>query len=152
MTPGIRPADVASELVWDAGKHGTAIYPDGPPIGVSGPSGWPPELLLATGAAVSIMTRFLELAAEAHIDVLGYLSRQEVTSATVLEEPLIEMSVCIVVSTPDMGEMARTMLETSRTSAALTRLLRRPPMIDVHIKVVREPGRRPGPQLWPDAS
>jgi hypothetical protein len=151
MTTGSRPAAVASELVWDAAGRGTAIYVNGPPIAVAGPAGWPPDVLLATAVATSIMTRFLELATDAHVEVLGYLSRQEVTRSTVSEEPTVEMSACVVVPSDDGVEYARTMMEMSRASAAVVRLLRRPPSIDVHIKVVREPEGRAGLPLWPDA-
>jgi len=129
----------SSELVWDAARRATAFTDPGQPIKVAGLDGWAPEGILAAGVAASIMTRFLDLAAAAHLEVLGYVSRQRALLRPLPEGPDLEISPCIVVSSEEAASRARSLFETAVAEAPSVRALRRFPAVDATYTVVRDP-------------
>jgi organic hydroperoxide reductase OsmC/OhrA len=62
------------QLVWDRGSAGTAQCGCGCGISVGTTGEWTPERLLAAAVESSVMTHFLELADQAGLEVLGYVS------------------------------------------------------------------------------
>jgi hypothetical protein len=139
MTVETLSGATSSEIVWDAASRGTAFTGAGHPINVAGLDGWSPEVILATSVAASIMTRFLSLAATAHLEVLGYVSRQRAVLAGAADAPDIEVSPCIVVTSEQAAARARTLLDSAVSEAPAVRALRRAPMVDPRYTVVRDP-------------
>lgn len=60
------------ELVWDAGRLGTAVGPSGMSVTVGEQAHFSPDDLLAMAAASCLMRTFLRLAENAHLTVLSY--------------------------------------------------------------------------------
>ena len=62
------------ELVWDEERRGTGTTASGASLDVGDAAEWSPVDLLALAAAGCVMRTFLQVAAEEHVPVLGYLS------------------------------------------------------------------------------
>jgi organic hydroperoxide reductase OsmC/OhrA len=62
------------ELVWDAGRLGTATSPTGMTVTVGEKAHFSPDDLLALSAASCLMRTFLRLAEEDHTPILSYVA------------------------------------------------------------------------------
>jgi uncharacterized OsmC-like protein len=61
------------ELVWDAGRFGTATTPSGSTAIIGEDADFSPDDLLAMSAAACLMRTFLRMAAEAGVPVLSFI-------------------------------------------------------------------------------
>ena len=84
------------EFVWDEERRGTGTTASGASLDVGDAAEWSPVDLLALAAAGCVMRTFLQVAAEEHVPVLGYLSTSVGASD---EAPSILVVPCIVVPT-----------------------------------------------------
>ena len=78
---------------------------------------WTPDLLVATGLAVSVMTSFVRLAADAGLEVLAYASQQRVDRSDG-SRPVIVVAPCIAVRSAADGAAARCLCERAATALA----------------------------------
>lgn len=124
----------ASELVWDVAARATASAEGAEPLRIAGLHGWSPEGLLAAAAAASVMTRFLALAASAHLEVLGYVSNEHASPGGC--GPQIDLAPCIVVSSDDDAARARALFAAALDEADISRALRQPLRADLRVSVV----------------
>lgn len=100
-------APSGTELVWDRGELATAASAT-----LRLPTGsdaeWTPGTLLATAAAASLLTTFLELARGAGVPILGYVSRQrphgEAAGGAVTS---IAITACVSVASPAAVDAVR---------------------------------------------
>jgi organic hydroperoxide reductase OsmC/OhrA len=136
-------ATVTSELVWDAAARATAASAGTEPVHIGGLDGWSPEGLLATAVAASVMTRFLALAADDGLEVLGYVSCEAAAPGDGGTTPYVDIAPCIVVGSEADAARARTMFETAVDEAEVARALRHPIRTDVRVSVVAEARERP---------
>ena len=127
---------IASELVWDVAARATASAEGAEPLRIAGLHGWSPEGLLAAAAAASVMTRFLALAASAHLEVLGYVSNEHASPGGPGCGPQIDLAPCIVVSSDDDAARARALFAAALDEADVSRALRQPLRADVRVSVV----------------
>jgi organic hydroperoxide reductase OsmC/OhrA len=86
------------ELVWDAGRTGTATASPGAVLSVGEGTAWSPENLLALSAAACLMRTFLRLAADQHVPVLGYVAAASL-EADSPGTSAIRVRSCVVVPT-----------------------------------------------------
>ena len=85
------------ELVWDEERRGTGTTASGASLDVGDAAEWSPVDLLALSVAGCVMRTFLQVAAEEHVPVLGYVSTSAVEPSD--EAPSILVVPCIVVPT-----------------------------------------------------
>ena len=142
MTAEVLAGASSSEVVWDAAARATAYSEGAAPICVAGLDGWAPDGLLAVAAAASVMTRFLALAAEARLEVLGYVSHQRAACPAPGAAPRLDIAPCITVSSDDDAARARALFFAALEQAGVACALRQLPAVDVHVSVVAEPRDR----------
>jgi organic hydroperoxide reductase OsmC/OhrA len=94
----LRTDVVVIELVWDADRTGTATAPTGAVLKVGEGVAWSPENLLALSAATCLMRTFLRMAADEHVDVLGYVAAASLEPGIPLAQA-VRVRSCVVVPT-----------------------------------------------------
>jgi organic hydroperoxide reductase OsmC/OhrA len=92
----------STETVWNTGLVGTSVANHGDSLTIGREGGWAPEDLVLLAAESCFMSTLLELAREASIDVLGYVSKAHLETKTPRGRgPSIVLMPCVVVGTPD---------------------------------------------------
>ena len=137
ITPSNRGLQ-SSELFWATERGATAT--PGHPVLVDGSSSdWTPAGLLATAAGASLLTTFLEIAADAQLPVLGYVAQQspDMDPAT-NEVSRIMLSACISVPTPGAAQAARIAWALAVKRAPILRALGRPVVANPSIVVLND--------------
>lgn len=129
------------QLIWDREGAGTAESQSGSHLRV-GPGGdWTPEQLLVIASESSVMTRFLRLAAEAGVEVLGYVSAaEEALCAEPAVRPSIVVRPCIVVGRETDRAPVQGLLASAGQDAPVARALGSALRIDAEIVVVPAAG------------
>lgn len=98
--------DVVTELVWDENGAGTGSAVAGVSIKVGPPSVWTPDRLLSLAVLGCLMSSFMELAREAGLTVLGYVSRAR-AEPDLRDLPRLAVLSCAVVGSVADEELAR---------------------------------------------
>lgn len=125
------------QLIWDRECAGTAQARSGCSIHV-GPTGeWTPEQLLVTAVESSLMTIFLRLAAEAGIEVLGYVSAAEAAlDADPPLRPSIAVRPCVVVGREQDREPIQRLLASAGELSPVARALGGAVRVNANVVVV----------------
>jgi uncharacterized OsmC-like protein len=110
------------ELVWDAGRIGTARTSSGLTLAV-GPEDLPPADLLGAAAAGCLMQAFLDAAGEAGIDILGYMATADVESASGSDRPIVRLHSYVVVPTAVTESQIARLADVARSRSSVARLL-----------------------------
>jgi|KBSMisStaDraftv2_1062788.scaffolds.fasta_scaffold435184_2 organic hydroperoxide reductase OsmC/OhrA len=99
--PGRALSPYSTETVWNTGLSGTAVASDGRTLTVGQEGAWAPEYLLLLAAESCFMTTLLGLARDAHVQVLGYVSKGRLQARDVGESPAVVLMPCVVVASED---------------------------------------------------
>jgi uncharacterized OsmC-like protein len=109
------------ELLWDAGRTGTATAKTGTSITIGQGADFSPEDLVAAAAAGCLMRTFLKLAGQAGVPVLSYGSASAVDASGAAPQLLVR---CYVVTTGDTSEQTiRQLLRESVSASPVCRML-----------------------------
>lgn len=106
------------ELVWDAGRLGTATAPSGMSVTVGEQAHFSPDDLLAMAAAGCLMRTFLRLAENAHLTVLSYAANARAEPACQSgADPHVTVHAYVVApSRADEAALAKLCDESARNS------------------------------------
>ena len=131
------------ELVWDAGRIGTARTSSGLTLAV-GPEDLLPADLLSAAAASCLMQAFLDAAGEAGIDVLGYMATADVESSSGSDRPIVRLHSYVVVPTAVTESQIARLADVAR-SRSVARLLGEGCIADWSLRAVHGVGEQAKP-------
>lgn len=127
------------ELVWDAGRLGTATGPSGMSVTVGEQAHFSPDDLLAMAAAGCLMRTFLRLAESAHLVVLSYAANARAEPACESgADPHVTVHAYVVApSRADEVALAKLCDQSARTSPII-QLLGDRVTVTSEVRVLRE--------------
>jgi organic hydroperoxide reductase OsmC/OhrA len=125
------------QLIWDRECAGTAQTQAGSSIQV-GPYGeWTPEQLLVIAVEASLMTTFLQLAADAGLQILGYVSAAEADLTFVAgAQPSLVVRPCIVVASDRDRRLVQRLLARAAERSPVARALKDAVQVDPEVVTV----------------
>jgi hypothetical protein len=128
----------ATEVVWD--REETATVASGPCVLAAGlDTAWPPALLLAAAAGVSVLTTFLALAADEGVTPLGYVAQQRpVTDPLTHTITGIAIVASISVASHEEAAGARAAWRAATRAAPVLGIVNCPVTCEAHVVVLRE--------------
>ena len=120
-----------AELVWDQRRMGTVTSPGGHELRIGDESEWTPTRLFSAALQSELMHAFLELAEDAGLEVLGYMSSGEVVSSD--GKVRFELAPCIVVGSKSDRVRAHALIHQAAASATSCSLVRDALALTPHI-------------------
>jgi len=130
------------ELIWDAGRTGTAVASSGATTRVGDEATFSPDDMVAMGASSCLMRTFLGLAARAHIPVMSYASTADLEAPRKGASRVSVHAYVVASSALDRSRLLELFAQAQRQSS-VCRLLHHGLSCTVDVQLI--PGTSPTP-------
>lgn len=114
------------DLIWNSEDTGTAESATAGELSVGGREGWNAEELLSVAVQADLMSRFLGLAGERKLTVLGYVSAVNLVTPPAPDNQFeVMLRPCVVLADPGDEPAARELMNAARKESPVCNSLTR---------------------------